>query len=171
MEISSLSSNQRNGMSFQCPPLSYRRQERLLPMQVSCRAIDAEDKKTTINNGNNFYKLLCLSPKNASIEEIKRAYRSMALRYHPDVCHDPSMKEESTRMFVQLNAAYKTLSDPVLRLEYDCDVGLRSKTSIGDERWRSRWQEQIVELKRRSNSRMAKKEGSWSSRIRAQNNN
>ena len=56
----------------------------------------------------NFYKMLSLSDNSATTDEIKRAYRSMALQYHPDVCHDPSMKEESTRMFVQLNAAYKT---------------------------------------------------------------
>ncbi|KAF7842611.1 chaperone protein dnaJ 20, chloroplastic-like [Senna tora] len=87
----------------------------------------------------------------------------MALRYHPDVCHDPLRKEESTRMFVQLHAAYETLSNPVLREEYDYELGLIKS--------RRRWEEQVVELKRRSNRRMAQKEGSsWGSRIRAQNN-
>ncbi|KAI4296332.1 hypothetical protein L6164_036298 [Bauhinia variegata] len=167
MEVSCLSLNPRNAMPFQFLPLTYRPQRRSPPMQVSCRAtkMDAEDKTQNVN----FYKLLSLSPKTATMDEIKRAYRSMALQYHPDVCHDPSMKKESTRMFVQLNAAYKILSNPMLREEYDCDLGLRSKRSIGDERWRIRWQEQIVELKRRSNRRMAKRDGSWSSRMRAQN--
>ncbi|KAG7976353.1 hypothetical protein I3843_06G145100 [Carya illinoinensis] len=107
-------------------------------LSVSCRA-----------TATNFYEILSLSPDNASIDEVKKAYRTMALRYHPDVC-PPPMKEESTRIFVQLNAAYRTLSDPVLRIE-------------------SRWQQQIVELKRRSNCGMAEKEGSWGSRIRAHN--
>ena len=106
------------------------------------------------------------------MDDIKRAYRSMALRYHPDVCHDPSEKEESTRMFVQLNAAYETLSNPRLREEYDCKLGLRSKMSVSDdESWRHRWQEQVAELKRRSHRR-ARQEGeggSWASRVRAQN--
>lgn len=72
-----------------------------------------------------FYRLLSItSPKSVGCEEIKRAYRSMALRYHPDVCRDESMKEELTKMFVQLNEAYRTLSDPVLRNEYDFELGL-----------------------------------------------
>ncbi|KAG6651989.1 chaperone protein dnaJ 20, chloroplastic-like [Carya illinoinensis] len=75
-------------------------------LSVSCRA-----------TATNFYEILSLSPDNASIDEVKKAYRTMALRYHPDVC-PPPMKEESTRIFVQLNAAYRTLSDPVLRIEY-----------------------------------------------------
>ncbi|TKY71444.1 Chaperone protein dnaJ 20 [Spatholobus suberectus] len=117
----------------------------------------------------NFYKVLCLSPNSATTDDIKKAYRSMALRYHPDVCHDSSKKEESTRMFVQLNAAYRTLSNPMLRAEYDCELGLRSGMSVGDESWRCRWQEQVAELKRRSRRRMAQKEGSWGSKMRAQN--
>ncbi|KAJ9686910.1 hypothetical protein PVL29_015674 [Vitis rotundifolia] len=58
----------------------------------------------------------------------------MSLQYHPDVC-DPSMKEESTMMFIQRNAAYKT-----------------SDTTM------TRWEEQILELKR-----------SWGSRMRTRN--
>ncbi|XP_062176335.1 chaperone protein dnaJ 20, chloroplastic-like [Alnus glutinosa] len=108
------------------------------------------------------------------MKEIKKAYRSMALRYHPDVC-PPPMKEESTRIFVQLHAAYMTLSDPVLRREYDSQLGLGNfekplkMDCTTDHVTRSRWQEQILELKRRSSCRMAEKEGSWGSRIRAQN--
>ncbi|KAI4296330.1 hypothetical protein L6164_036296 [Bauhinia variegata] len=163
--VSTLSLKPRSALAFQFPPLSYRPQKRPPPMQVSCRATNMEQTQNT-----NFYKLLSLSPKTATLDEIKRAYRSMALRYHPDVCHEPSMKEELTRMFVQLNAAYKTLSNPVLREAYDCDLGLRGKRSIGDERWRIRWQQQILELNRRSNMRMAKRDnGSWSRRIRTQN--
>ncbi|KAG6652910.1 chaperone protein dnaJ 11, chloroplastic-like [Carya illinoinensis] len=87
--------------------------------RVSCRA-SSSTKVPGENHVNttNFYEVLSLSPNNASINEIKKAYRSMALRYHPDVC-PPPMKEESTRMFVKLNAAYRTLSDPVLRKEYE----------------------------------------------------
>ncbi|XP_035542152.1 chaperone protein dnaJ 20, chloroplastic-like [Juglans regia] len=138
-------------------------------VSVSCRA-------TTTT----FYEVLSLSPDKASIDEVKKAYRTMALRYHPDVC-PPLMKEESTRMFVQLNAAYRTLSDPVLRKEYDCEILMEGfgRSTFGrtsrmggvdhDRGTRSRWEQQIVELKRRSNCRMAEKEGSWGSRIRAHN--
>ncbi|XP_018841992.2 chaperone protein dnaJ 20, chloroplastic-like [Juglans regia] len=150
---------------------------------ISCRASSSTKVagENHVDTAANFYEVLSLSPNNASINEIKKAYRSMALRYHPDVC-PPPMKEESTRMFVKLNAAYRTLLDPVLRKEYDCellDLGSFGRTfknmGINDDDLhgtRSRWQEQILELRRRSNFRMAGKEvDSWGSRIRAQNNN
>ncbi|RDX67676.1 Chaperone protein dnaJ 20, chloroplastic, partial [Mucuna pruriens] len=116
----------------------------------------------------NLYKILSLSPDSATTEDIKKAYRSMALLYHPDVCHN---KEESTRMFVQLNAAYRTLSNPRLRAEYDCQLlGLRSqnKCVFADETWKRRWQDQVAELKIRSCTRVR---SSWASRIRAKNIN
>jgi len=133
---------------------------------VSCRATKL---KPCVEE--NLYKVLSLSPVSATTDDIKKAYRSMALQYHPDVCHDGSKKEELTRMFVQLNAAYATLSNPELRADYDYELGLRSKKSVADERWRSRWQEQVVELKRKSHTRMAQREGSWGCRVRAQNMN
>ncbi|OMO60294.1 hypothetical protein COLO4_33867 [Corchorus olitorius] len=96
----------------------------------------------------------------------------MARQYHPDVC-DPSKKEESTKMFVRLHAAYKTLSDPVLREEYDCKLSSRNsqgafRSDFAYQCSRKKWQEQIHELKRRSN--MTQKEASWGSRMRAKNN-
>lgn len=150
---------------------------------VTCRATNYN---TENESKTNFYKVLSLSPNsNTSMDEIKRAYRSMALRYHPDVADhrdDDSSMKESTRLFVQLNEAYKTLSDPVLREEYDCELGLtansfscRSTTykfrkdmnNVGPN---SQWRQQILELKRRSTGRMARKEGSWASRVRKAQN-
>ncbi|XP_061350359.1 chaperone protein dnaJ 20, chloroplastic-like [Gastrolobium bilobum] len=161
MAVLSLSSSLSISKPFQCVPLSTK-QQRTSHMQfsVSCRAT-----KTTHGN---FYKMLSLSPGSATMDEIKRAYRSMALQYHPDVCHDPSMKEESTRMFVQLNAAYKTLTNPMLRAKYDSELGLRNKMCVSEEIWRNRWQEQVVELKKRSCRRMGQKGGSWGTRMRTQ---
>ncbi|XP_059446500.1 chaperone protein dnaJ 20, chloroplastic-like [Corylus avellana] len=160
--------------SFLSIPLSSKRQRQRPPValvSISCRAAKAgggENDSTT-----SFYEVLSLSPNNANMKEIKKAYRSMGLRYHPDVCPSP-MKEESTRIFVQLNAAYATLSDPMLRREYDCELGLGNygktlkKMDSNDDVWRSRWQDQILELKRRTNCKGGVM-GSWGSRIRAQN--
>ncbi|KAK7328170.1 hypothetical protein VNO77_22267 [Canavalia gladiata] len=132
---------------------------------VSCRGT-----KQVVAGHENLYKILRLSSNNATMDDIKRAYRSMALQYHPDVCHDGSKKEESTRMFMQVKAAYSTLSNPRLRAEYDYELGLRNRKSVGDESWRLRWEEQLVELKRRSHRRMAQKEGSsWGTTVRAHN--
>ncbi|KAL5982104.1 hypothetical protein ACLOJK_016173 [Asimina triloba] len=69
----------------------------------------------------NFYELLSLDSQNVGLEEIKRAYRSKAREWHPDVC-PPSRKEESTRLFVELQRAYQTLSDPVSRSKYDREL-------------------------------------------------
>ena len=95
------------------------------------------------NESPNCYKLLGWHPEIAGIDDIKRAYRQMSLQYHPDVC-DPSMKEESTMMFIQLNAAYKTLSDPTLQMQYDYDTGLAdSRQKMKSDTTMARWEEQI----------------------------
>ncbi|XP_007043015.2 PREDICTED: chaperone protein dnaJ 20, chloroplastic [Theobroma cacao] len=146
---------------------SHKPQGKPILTAFSCRACE-KDQST------NFYKVLSLNSNQASIDEIKKAYRTMGLQHHPDVCH-PFKKDESTRMFVQLHAAYKTLSDPVLREEYDCILSSRNfegkfRADFADHYSRIRWQEQIQELKRRSSYRMEQKEISWGNRMRAKNN-
>ncbi|XP_008455532.2 chaperone protein dnaJ 20, chloroplastic-like [Cucumis melo] len=129
---------------------------------VSCKAAASTRER------DNYYKLLSVSGGcNASPEEIKKAYRAMALRYHPDLVCDPSLKEQSTRMFVQLNAAYKTLSDPVLRRQYDDSLmGFNTKRFQGDSA--AVWQRQILELKRRSSLRKDRSApASWAARMQA----
>lgn len=61
-----------------------------------------------------YYELLGVS-RNASSEEIKRAYRSLALKYHPDRNKEPGAQER----FAQINTAYAALSDPERRAHYD----------------------------------------------------
>ncbi|KAK1289085.1 hypothetical protein QJS10_CPB18g01243 [Acorus calamus] len=135
---------------------------------ISCRA-----SKVSTREGTNFYKVLSLDSKNACPDAIKRAYRSMALQYHPDVC-GPSEKEKHTKMFIELQKAYETLSDPVLRRKYDCEIGLdpfgdgevaSSSTTQQQQCWsrfsRVVWEDQLVGLRRRSLERelMRKKKG------------
>ena len=62
-----------------------------------------------------YYEVLNLS-KNASEEEIKRAYRSEAKKYHPDLNPD---NEEAEAKFKEANEAYEILSDPEKRSRYD----------------------------------------------------
>lgn len=62
----------------------------------------------------NFYDILEIS-KNASQEEIKKAYRRLSLKYHPDKNPDSGAVEK----FQDVSEAYETLSDKTKREEYD----------------------------------------------------
>ena len=55
--------------------------------------------------------------KNATDEELKKAYRKLAKKYHPDA--NPDNKEEAERKFKEVNEAYETLSDKQKRQMYD----------------------------------------------------
>jgi curved DNA-binding protein len=62
-----------------------------------------------------YYKTLGVE-RNASEDEIKRAYRKLALQYHPDRNPGDKKAEES---FKEINEAYQVLSDPAKRARYD----------------------------------------------------
>lgn len=71
-------------------------------------------------NQTGYYALLKLHPS-ASPIEIRRAYRELSKRYHPDTTDLPSTT--ATAKFQQLNEAYATLSNPERRLAYDHQIG------------------------------------------------
>ena len=64
-----------------------------------------------------YYAILGVG-ENASIEQIKSAYRKLALKYHPDRCPD-GKKKESEEKFKEIAAAYYVLGDTKRRKEYD----------------------------------------------------
>lgn len=67
-----------------------------------------------------FYELLGIG-ESGSFEEIKQAYKQMALKYHPDVS-PPDRMVENTQRFIRVQEAYETLSDPNTRAMYDRDL-------------------------------------------------
>ena len=63
-----------------------------------------------------YYKILGV-PKNASDEEIKKAYRKLAMQYHPD--RNPGKEQWANEKFKEINEAYGVLGNPDKRKQYD----------------------------------------------------
>ncbi|MGC9156613.1 MAG: molecular chaperone DnaJ [Candidatus Micrarchaeia archaeon] len=61
-----------------------------------------------------YYEILGV-PKNATLDEIKRAYRQLVMKYHPDV----NKSKEAEEKMREINEAYAVLSDPEKRRRYD----------------------------------------------------
>ncbi|KKI98611.1 molecular chaperone DnaJ [Prochlorothrix hollandica] len=61
-----------------------------------------------------YYEILSVG-RNADKEEIKRAYRRLARKYHPDVNKEPGAEDH----FKEVNRAYEVLSEPETRARYD----------------------------------------------------
>ncbi|MFH0912446.1 MAG: molecular chaperone DnaJ [Patescibacteria group bacterium] len=66
-------------------------------------------------NPEDYYSILGLK-RDATQEEIKKAYRKLALKYHPDKANGDKASETK---FKQINEAYQILSDPAKRQRYD----------------------------------------------------
>lgn len=61
-----------------------------------------------------YYEVLGVS-RSASPEEVKRAYRRLARKYHPDI----NKEEGAEEVFKEINRAYEILSEPEMRSRYD----------------------------------------------------
>lgn len=75
-------------------------------------------------------------PENAEAQEIRKAFRLLALRCHPDKS-PPEERLAAEEVFKDLSGAYDILRDPKRRQEYDLSMSQRSKTSLGRRRDRA----------------------------------
>ena len=89
----------------------------------------------------NLYEALGV-PKNASSDEIKKAYRKLARQYHPD--RNPGDKEAEER-FKEIQGAYDVLRDPEKRKQYD-QLGSRVFTGGGGRGGNFQWSGNIGDL-------------------------
>ncbi|RLM87762.1 chaperone protein DnaJ 2-like [Panicum miliaceum] len=112
-----------------------------------------------------YYKVLSLQHSAAvGVEEIRRAYRRLARRYHPDVC-PPSRRAESTERFLELRRAYETLADPAQRVRYDAEMRTGGEEDGeaarpgGVEFPRDVWEAQLGALRARSEQRQRARSG------------
>ncbi len=86
----------------------------------------------------NYYDILGLG-KNANLRDIKKAYRKLALKYHPD--KNPGLPG-TEKKFIEISTAYQILSDPVERAKYD-----RSMEDGSLEQFMEYWED--LKVKRR----------------------
>lgn len=75
-----------------------------------------------------YYEILSVS-RNATQDEIKKAYRRLARKYHPDVNKDEPNTEA---MFKEVNEAYEVLSDPDKRRNYDMYGSAKGGPAFGN---------------------------------------
>lgn len=85
-----------------------------------------------MNKSKDYYKILEIE-RDASEDEIKRAYRRLAKKYHPDLNKTDSKAKEK---FIVLHKAYETLIDPIKREIYN-QAGYNPKNiDISDIFWK-----------------------------------
>ncbi|CAM6101882.1 unnamed protein product [Calypogeia fissa] len=66
--------------------------------------------------GVDYYNVLKV-PKSASDDDLKKAYRKLAMKWHPN--KNPNNKKDAEAKFKQISEAYEVLSDPQKRAIYD----------------------------------------------------
>lgn len=75
----------------------------------------------------NYYDILGIEP-NATQTEIKKAYRKLSVKFHPDKNNGDTFLAE---MFKNINEAYEVLSNPTKRKDYDITLNKMSQSFIG----------------------------------------
>ncbi|KAG9149329.1 hypothetical protein Leryth_003315 [Lithospermum erythrorhizon] len=150
------------GTKLEVPSLHATVSSRGIRIRAMASTSTIEDIYMTTDCTQSLYDLLGVS-RNGTISDIKKAYKQLARRYHPDVSPQDCI-EEHTRKFIMAKEAYDTLSDPQRRAIYDRNLVNRSypfafsarNESQFDQKfddigeWTNRWQSQVQEINRKS---------------------
>lgn len=112
----------------------------------------------------NYYFTMGLS-QNCSPEDVKQAYRKLALKFHPDRNPGNAIAENRFKMLLE---AYQVLSDPRQRAEYDLVYSRKYSYSSGFKREESRpsAEREAPRQEQKSDSRTATREGEEEIRLR-----
>uniref|UniRef100_A0A453GXH0 J domain-containing protein n=1 Tax=Aegilops tauschii subsp. strangulata TaxID=200361 RepID=A0A453GXH0_AEGTS len=87
------------------------------PQDMAIReALMKAERQLKLSKRKDWYKILGIS-KTASAADIKRAYKRLALQWHPD--KNVENREEAENMFREIASAYEVLSDEDKRVRYD----------------------------------------------------
>jgi curved DNA-binding protein CbpA len=97
------------------------------------RRMELESYFARLGEASTHYEVLETSER-ADVSEIKRAYHSLARRFHPDRFHhegDPELAARVEAAFARIARAYETLADPSRRSGYDTKLELTRKSGNG----------------------------------------
>ena len=98
-------------------PVQCRRQK---SKPTNSRSSSSSSSKHKQFHSDDYYTVLGLSKKSAKTKDIKKAYRKLALEYHPDkIKGDEKEKEQAEEIFVKVSEAYAVLSDEKTKKIYD----------------------------------------------------
>lgn len=87
---------------------------------------------------------MLLDKETATISDVKKAYRKLALKYHPDkqpVDASEEEKQKANEAFQDLGIAYSVLSDPKRKERYDRTGSIEEGEFIGDKDWNAYFKE------------------------------
>jgi len=97
-------------------------------------AADADALFARLKNAGDHYEVLDV-PRAASVDEVKKAYRTLGRRFHPDRFHQsgPELLSRIESAFARIAQAYETLSDPAQRTDYDKRRMSKARVSVAEK--------------------------------------